>query len=67
VSFDNQNKIIRQNNPIDYIEEYFSRFFDNILRDSEDKVTINAKGCGTPIKFQLSGVRQKKYLKFALT
>ena len=44
MSFDNQNKIIKQNNPIDYIEEHFSRFIDNILRDSENKITLNSKG-----------------------
>ena len=60
MSFDNQNKIIRQNNPIDYIEEHFSRFFDNILRDSEDKVTINAKGLWNTYKISIIWSETKK-------
>ena len=60
MSFDNQNKIIRQNNPIDYIEEYFSRFFDNILRDSENKITINAKGLWNTYKISIIWSETKK-------
>ena len=60
MSFDNQNKIIKQNNPIDYIEEYFSRFIDDILRDSENKITINAKGLWDTYKISITWSETKK-------
>ena len=65
MSFDNQNKIIRQNNPIDYIEEYFSRFFDNILRDSENKITINAKGLWNTYKISIIWSETKKIFEIS--
>ena len=60
MSFDNQNKIIKQNNPIDYIEEYFSRFFDDILRDSEYQLTINSKGLWNTYNISISWSENKK-------
>ena len=60
MSFDNQNKIIRQNNPIDYIEEYFSRFSHDTLRDSEDKITINTKGLWNTYKISIIWCETKK-------
>ena len=58
MSFDNQNKIIKQNNPIDYIEEYF-RFFDDILRDSENKIILNAKGLWNTYKISITWKEEK--------
>ncbi len=60
MSFDNENKIIKQNNPIDYIEEYFSRFFDDILRDSEYQLTINSKGLWNTYNISISWCENKK-------
>ena len=45
---------------MDYIEEYFSRFFDNILRDSENKITINAKGLWSTYKISIIWSETKK-------
>ena len=60
MSFDNQNKIIKQNNPIDYIEEHFSKFFDNILRDSEYKVILDSKGLWNTYNISISWNNEKK-------
>ena len=63
MSFDNENKIIKQNNPIDYIEEYFSRFIDDILRDSENKITINAKGLWDTYKISIILERNEENIR----
>ena len=65
MSFDNQNKIIKQNNPIDYIEEYFSRFFDDILRDSENKIILNAKGLWNTYKISITWNEEKKIFEIS--
>ena len=44
MSFDSQKKIINRNNPIDFIEDYLINDNFDILRDSNDEITITAKG-----------------------
>ncbi len=44
MSFDSQKKIINRNNPIDFIEDYLINDNFDILRDSNDEITIKAKG-----------------------
>ncbi len=44
MSFDSQKKIINRNNPIDFIEDYLVNDNFKILRDSNDEITITAKG-----------------------
>ncbi len=44
MSFDSQKKIINENNPIDYIEEYVLNDSMDLFRDSKDELTIMSKG-----------------------
>ena len=44
MSFDSQKKIISDNNPIDFIEEYVINDDKDILRESRDEITIFSKG-----------------------
>ena len=44
MNFDSQKKIISENNPIDFIEEYVINEDKAIYRDSRDEITIFSNG-----------------------
>ena len=56
MSFDSQKKIINRNNPIDFIEDYLINDNFDILRDSNDEITITAKGKWRNYNISLNGI-----------